>query len=279
MHKRFFLIALALFGMLLTPASSFAGTASVSLPYVNAMFPATTIVLNTPNTYSQCVDATTFDTITVTGVGNYRLKGQIIVDYVTNSGRQTVQSYPVDQIGDLSLTVAYPAVSQWPVLTNGTREIHVDVQLELLYGNTSEYVYDSNGNQVTLGPGQDWDVFCLGTPPPPSGGQGCTPGYWKQSQHFDSWVTYTPTMSFNQVFGVGPNITLLQALQARGGGADALSRHATAALLNTATSGVSYKYTTAQVIQLVRDAYSNATTYEAAKDLLAGENERGCPLN
>src|SRR5262245_29821740 len=30
---------------------------------------------------------------------------------------------------------------------------------------------------------------------------GCTPGYWKQSQHFDSWVGHSPNDSFEAVFG------------------------------------------------------------------------------
>ena len=27
---------------------------------------------------------------------------------------------------------------------------------------------------------------------PPPGGEGCTPGFWKQTQHFDSWVGFAP---------------------------------------------------------------------------------------
>ena len=38
--------------------------------------------------------------------------------------------------------------------------------------------------------------------PPPPGGEGCTPGFWKQDQHFDSWVGFAPTDSFETVFGV-----------------------------------------------------------------------------
>src|SRR6476620_1824848 len=65
---------------------------------------------------------------------------------------------------------------------------------------------------------------CAGPPPPPPppGTQGCTPGYWKQTQHFDSWKVYQPTDSFNAVFGLtGPfanSWTLLDALSQGGGG-------------------------------------------------------------
>jgi len=50
------------------------------------------------------------------------------------------------------------------------------------------------------------------------GGQGCTPGYWKQPHHFGSWVGYVPGDLFDAVFGVdgSGNPTLLEALQTVG---------------------------------------------------------------
>ncbi len=112
------------------------------------------------------------------------------------------------------------------------------------------------------------------------GGQGCTPGYWKQEQHFDSWVGYQPGQSFGQVFGVPADagFTLLDALRQGGGGASALGRHATAGLLNAASPGVDYRYSVAEVIALVQAAYASGD-YESAKNLLEAENELGCPLN
>lgn len=114
----------------------------------------------------------------------------------------------------------------------------------------------------------------------PPGGEGCTPGYWKQSQHFDSWVFYRTTDRFNTVFGVAAsgNPTLLQALGSGGGGFSALNRHAVAALLNSSNSGVSYHYTTSQVIALVQQAYATNNP-EPIKNQLAAQNETGCPLN
>lgn len=118
-------------------------------------------------------------------------------------------------------------------------------------------------------------------PPPPTGGQGCTPGYWKQSQHFDSWVNYTaPGPNYETVFSVDAsfNKDLLGALGQGGGGEKALGRHATAALLNAGNPDVSYLYTEAEVISLVQQAYSTGD-FEGVKDLLAAQNESGCPLN
>jgi len=91
------------------------------------------------------------------------------------------------------------------------------------------------------------------------GGEGCTPGYWKQSQHFIDWPTFGPDFDggptipitqstlFSTVFGpvitikTGTNDsktdpTLLEALAAKGGGINALARHTVAAYLNSLTT-------------------------------------------
>ncbi len=109
---------------------------------------------------------------------------------------------------------------------------------------------------------------------------GCTPGYWKQSQHFDSWVGYSPDGLFETVFGrdVPGNPTLLDALRGRGGGLVALMRHATAALLNGSNASVNYPYTSSQVVSLFQQAFDSGD-YEKFKDMFAGMNEIGCPLN
>lgn len=119
--------------------------------------------------------------------------------------------------------------------------------------------------------------------PPPSF-QGCTPGYWKQSQHFGNWVGYVPTGAnasrYNTVFGVNlfsPSMTLLQALGQGGGGARRLGRHSTAALLNAAHNGVAYGMTPAQVIAAVQNAVASGD-YDGAAGMFETLNERGCPL-
>jgi hypothetical protein len=124
------------------------------------------------------------------------------------------------------------------------------------------------------------------------GGEGCTPGFWRQTQHFDSWVGFSPTDLFDVVFGVditldafgktpaNANPTLLEAVTAGGGGINALARHAVAALLNSSNPDVESDFTTAQVIALVQDAVApGGVTIEEAHQLLAAANEQGCPLN
>lgn len=113
---------------------------------------------------------------------------------------------------------------------------------------------------------------------PTGGGEGCTPGYWKQSQHFDSWVGYTPGQLFSTVFADAfPGKTLLQVLGQGGGGLNALGRHTVAALLN-ASSSVDYDLNTAQVIAAFNAAFASGD-YETQKNIFAGFNEQGCPLN
>jgi hypothetical protein len=124
-------------------------------------------------------------------------------------------------------------------------------------------------------------------PPPPPGGEGCTPGYWKQSHHFDSYPAgYAPTTLFNTALGLpnpnslwGATYTLLDALNANGGGKNALARHAAAAILNAASNGVAYDLTIADVQAAVLAALNDASLIEVKKNLLAANNEDGCPLN
>lgn len=126
-----------------------------------------------------------------------------------------------------------------------------------------------------------WSAAALSVPvtPPDGGGEGCTPGYWKQEQHFDSWVGYAPGDSFDAVFGVDSSFaTLLDGAEAKGGGENALARHAVAALLNASNPDVSYEYSEAEIIALVQGAYASGD-FESAKDMLEYQNELGCPLD
>jgi hypothetical protein len=72
-------------------------------------------------------------------------------------------------------------------------------------------------------------------------------------------------------------MTMVQVLGQGGGGLNALGRHVVAALLNSTSPGVDYTYTQAQVIQMFQAVYPGTNAqYEALKDTLARENERGC---
>ena len=164
-------------------------------------------------------------------------------------------------------------------------EIHTSCSVEIGLGLIA------GDFEVTEGYSRNGGLMCPiagtggGTPPPPpppsvGGTEGCTPGYWKQKHHFDSWNYYMTGDSFDSTFGVtsAAGKDLLGALKTGGGGAKALGRHAVAALLNTARTDVDYSFDTNAVIDLVQDAYVTGD-FEAAKNSLATENEKGCPLN
>ena len=117
------------------------------------------------------------------------------------------------------------------------------------------------------------------------GSEGCTPGYWKQEQHFDSWSGYSPNQLFSSVFeNAFPGKTLLDVLSqpASTGGQNALNnlgRHTVAALLNTSSGGVDYAYTNPQtVIDLFNGVFPGGD-YEGLKNIFAAFNNRDCPLN
>jgi hypothetical protein len=114
---------------------------------------------------------------------------------------------------------------------------------------------------------------------PPQGGEGCTPGYWKQSQHFQYWMGYSPNQSFITAFGENafPGKSLMNVLNSNGGGLKALGRHAVAALLNASNPNINYAFTKTEVIDAFRDVYpGTANEYEDLKDTFEDENQRGC---
>ncbi len=107
---------------------------------------------------------------------------------------------------------------------------------------TAVYAGDANNSPATS--------TCVAEPVVISqpAGQWCSHGYWKQSQHFDSWVTYSPNQLFSSVFeNAFPGKTLLQVLQQGGGGLNALGRDTVGELLNTA-AGLNTGFTTSQII-------------------------------
>ena len=127
----------------------------------------------------------------------------------------------------------------------------------------------------------------LGPIPLPLQVGGCTPGYWKQPHHFDSWSSqFSPDDLFEVVFDrdvLGPDAspTLGEALRLKRGGENALIRHTTAALLNAAAP----QFTTAEAFDTVEEVVAafqaafDGGDFETTKALMEDSNEAGCPLN
>jgi hypothetical protein len=115
-------------------------------------------------------------------------------------------------------------------------------------------------------------------------GEGCSPGYWKQPHHFDSWVGYQPNQLFADVFGVNPfapkNLTLVEVLSQGGGGAKALARQAVASLLN-GSALINFPLAPDQVIEGFQKvvATKSPMVIGIAKFLLEWLNTQRCTLN
>ena len=127
-----------------------------------------------------------------------------------------------------------------------------------------------------------WLAAGLSVPNEMQGGQGCTPGYWKQEHHFADWTApYDPDDLFSDHFeDAFPGSTLSQVADGNGGGLTALGRHTVAALLNAANPEVSYDLTPQEVINAFNDVYPGSKgDYETLKNQLEGLNEQGCPLD
>lgn len=121
--------------------------------------------------------------------------------------------------------------------------------------------------------------------------RGCTPGYWKQRQHEDSWPPAELLKTLNDVFSSATgdlgDVSLQDALKPQrlkrfaDNLTSALIRHGVAAYLNSLVLGVDYALTTAEVVDLVNLALDSGsdTQIETNKNLLASNNEGFCPLN
>ncbi len=240
---------------------------------VNALTPTVaTSIHNAAHAVVTSVNAgtTVHDSVTVTGSGATPT-GNVTVSWFTN--------------GTCTGTAA--ATSTATALVAGTVDVTAFTQTPATAGSfafRAAYAGDSVYSAAT-GPCEPLAVTVVGN-------QGCTPGYWKQSQHFDSWSGFTPTQTVNSVFsgvtGSFGSETLLTALQGGGGpGIDGakeiLLRAAVAAALNAQSPTVDYSLTLAQVVSQVNAAIASGdrnTMLTLAATLDAANNGiGGCPLN
>lgn len=196
--------------------------------------------------------------------------------------------------GEFTLTVPPDCREIWNATSSANETVSVTLtsapgftldRIAVLYGPEwpSEWIYDSNTASATVSSTQGamiWFKLVPAEVPPPEGGEGCTPGYWRQSQHFDSWTGYSPSQLFSSVFeDAFPGKTLLDVVWLGGGGLDALGRHTVAALLNAASPNVAYDYTVAEVIALFNDVYPGTRAeYENLKNRFDFLNNQGCDL-
>ncbi len=203
--------------------------------------------------------------------------GHLIVDKITNpAGNATVFNISASGSGTITgggAGTVTDALNKNYEVTPGTYSVSETIP--------SGWTQTSNTcSGVVVGPGETKTCVIVNTQVV----QYCSPGYWKQSQHFDSYVApLTPTSLFNTVFGstAFPGKTLVGVLSSGGGGLTAYGRATVGALLNSASmnSGL----TVAQVIAKFNATFgaapsgnSNGYYGSANPEFSAPEN---CPLN
>ena len=124
----------------------------------------------------------------------------------------------------------------------------------------------------------------------PTGEEGCTPGFWKNNADKKDAVQWGPTgfspsQLVSSLFSAAPpeigSLTLLQGLSLGGGGEEALTRQAIAAVLNAAHPDVDYPLTVTEIQTLVNEAFATGTDeeIEALKDMLDAANNASCPID
>ncbi len=118
--------------------------------------------------------------------------------------------------------------------------------------------------------------------------EGCSPGYWKQIQHFGNWMApYSPVdpkTRWVDVFppfpGMPSDLTLIDALCLSGDTYKNLARQAVAALLNGAYArvnpGFNFGYTDGEIIDLYEQHYM--TNPEGLLESLDRINNQGSML-
>ncbi len=180
--------------------------------------------------------------------------------YVDLANLRFVEQLTLDADGDIC--IPFPILND-PLLVGQT--VNLQARVWSLGGPFEGGDHLSNGLQMTFG--------CDGLE-----GEGKTPGYWKQCQHFHNWAGgYTPSTLFSDVFdNAFPGKTLLQVLQQGGGGLNALGRHTVAALLNSVASNVDYALTAEEVITLFNgNVPGPAAGIENLKNYFQSLNELG----
>ncbi|KEA62102.1 putative internalin [Marinobacterium lacunae] len=219
---------------------------------------------------------------TVTNTGNVALNNVTVVD---DNGTPGDTSDDVMVLGPISLDI-------------GASANYSGDYLVLAEGPSTDIVVASGDDAIEGAPVSAFDDATCVVPPPP-GFEGCTPGYWKQDQHFDSWTSpYYPNMLMTTAGFIFPNgaglfgnladQTLLEALNYGGGdtlqeAAQILMRAAVASLLNAASGDVDFPWSVDDVINMTNAALASKdrqTMLNLAHDLDDDNNgPDGCPLN
>jgi hypothetical protein len=211
-------------------------------------------------------------------------KGHIIVDKITDPALDlTSFAFNATGTGYVNFNLAdadTPNNQELSAGTYGVSEITPAGWTLTSFTCSSSLGGSENPSAIILSPGETVTCTALNTKQVVV--QYCSPGYWKQSQHIDSYVGYFPTTLFSSVFADAfPGKNLVQVLSTGGGGLVAFGRATVGGLLNA--SALNAGTTTAGVIATFNSVYANAPSgntngyYGAAQSLFTAPHN--CPLN
>jgi hypothetical protein len=218
-------------------------------------------------------DAGTSGTFSVSGspagVGSYLFGSQVTIEAAASSDLTKCKTVW------RSVTSSDPTVTLTVTETSAT-------PTEIIAFSTLPYTTTANSATFTVNFNSGAVVrFTNGDqPPPPPGGEGCTPGYWKARQHHDDWpAPYTPSTQFSAVFANAfPGMTLLQVMQQGGGGLNALGRHTVAALLSAQHPDIDNGLSAADVVNAFNAAFASGD-YATLQGIFATLNEQDCDFD
>ena len=141
----------------------------------------------------------------------------------------------------------------------------------------------SNGGSLFLNNFHGYTLTFVVSPPPPPATEGCSPGYFKthpDTPPYDRSQTLDSVLTTN-VFPA--SLTIGDALSLKGGGVNALARHAAAAILNAAALPGTYAYTLTQLRAIFDKIEAGTLTIDAASALLESKEDGAdgivCPLS
>ena len=140
----------------------------------------------------------------------------------------------------------------------------------------------TNGGVLFLNSFHGYALTFTVTPPPPAT-QGCSPGYFKNHEDVPPGYNRSQTLdSVLQTTVFPSSLTIGDALSLKGGGVNALARHAAAAILNAAALGSNYAYTLTQLRAIFDQVDAGTLSIDAASALLESKEDVDgivCPLS
>jgi len=158
---------------------------------------------------------------------------------------------------------------------------------------SADYDFRAFAHNVPQGPNKSdfTQILLCSTASCPAGGEGCSPGFWKNRAV--TLELYDTNRTLDSVFSLGPDFTslgsktFLEALNFKGGNtiqaaAQILLRQAVGALLNAESPAISYPRTVPEVIAAVNGVLNTVTpTRDSILALAASldaDNNLLCPL-